>query len=305
MADYKDRMDDWREAARRKARELDEKFKIKERVEDGARAAQDAAIRGASRVASEAERARAEAERLGEELGADGRAEELREQARRTAEEVERLARAAGERVRGAGRATGERAGAVFEGAKKNYERAARVVGAGARVTRLSAATGVGLSKAYEWARHNPKQAVMVTLSVAAGVQGGAFFPRLDGVLLGAHPHWLTHSALPVWALRKAGSKFDSYLRERETLIGRGACVQRRRGRDARHFGGERRVVQSLRLGARESEAGRAGVALDRRGLGRGRGLPTSRRRAYRRAPALVHTFSSARLGAPPRRHEV
>ena len=231
MADYKDRMDDWREAARRKARELDEKFKIKERVEDGARVAQDAAKRGASRVASEAERARAEAERLGEELGADGRAEELREQARRTAEEVERLARAAGERVRGAGRSTGERAGEVFEGAKKNYERAARVVGAGARVTRLTAATGVGLSKAYEWARANPKQAVLVTLSVAAGVQGGAFFPRLDGVLLGAHPHWLTHSALPVWALRKAGSKFDSYLRERETLIGRGELTEAERKR--------------------------------------------------------------------------
>jgi hypothetical protein len=44
----------------------------------------------------------------------------------------------------------------------------------------------------------------------------------LDGVLLGAHPHWLTHSALPVYGLRKAGEKFDSYLKKREELIGRG-----------------------------------------------------------------------------------
>ena len=78
MADYRDKLDEWREAARRKARELDEKYNIKDRVEEGARAAQDAARRGADRVASETERARSEAERLGEEF-------EVREHARRAA----------------------------------------------------------------------------------------------------------------------------------------------------------------------------------------------------------------------------
>ena len=62
-------------------------------------------------------------------------------------------------------------------------------------------------------------------------MQGGALFPRLDGVLLGAHPHWLTHSALPVWALRRAGSAFDKYLREREELIGRGELTEAERER--------------------------------------------------------------------------
>ncbi|HLL77497.1 MAG TPA: hypothetical protein VK421_19735, partial [Pyrinomonadaceae bacterium] len=66
MADYKDRLGEWGEAARRKARELDERYKIKERVEEGARNAQEAARRGAARVAEETERAREEAERLGE-----------------------------------------------------------------------------------------------------------------------------------------------------------------------------------------------------------------------------------------------
>ncbi|HEY9283604.1 MAG TPA: hypothetical protein VIP46_09125, partial [Pyrinomonadaceae bacterium] len=88
-----------------------------------------------------------------------------------------------------------------------------------------------GAYRAYDWARANPKQAVVVTLSVAAGVQAGAFFPRLDGVLLGAHPHWLTHSALPVWALRRAGTAFDKYLREREELIGRGELTEAERQR--------------------------------------------------------------------------
>ncbi|HVF27219.1 MAG TPA: hypothetical protein VM943_03190, partial [Pyrinomonadaceae bacterium] len=63
MADYKDKLDEWREAARRKARELDEKYGIKERVEESARVAGDAARRGAEKVAEGAERARTEAER--------------------------------------------------------------------------------------------------------------------------------------------------------------------------------------------------------------------------------------------------
>ena len=231
MADYKDRLGEWGEAARRKARELDERYKIKERVEEGARTAQEAARRGAARVAEETERARAEAERLGEDFDVRDRAEELRGRAARVAEEAERAARAAGERVRGVAGAGAERAGEVFGGARRHYERAAKAVGTGARVSRLTAAAGAGAYRAYDWARANPKQAVVVTLSVAAGVQAGAFFPRLDGVLLGAHPHWLTHSALPIWALRKAGTAFDKYLREREELIGRGELTEAERKR--------------------------------------------------------------------------
>jgi len=41
-------------------------------------------------------------------------------------------------------------------------------------------------------------------------------------VLIGSHPHWFTHSALPVYGLRKAGEKFDNYLKKQEELIGRG-----------------------------------------------------------------------------------
>ena len=63
MADYRDRLEEWREAARRKARELDQKYGMNERVEEGARAASEAARRGAEKMAEGAERARAGAER--------------------------------------------------------------------------------------------------------------------------------------------------------------------------------------------------------------------------------------------------
>ena len=39
MADYKEKLDEWQQAARRKARELDEKYSISDLVGEGARAA--------------------------------------------------------------------------------------------------------------------------------------------------------------------------------------------------------------------------------------------------------------------------
>src|ERR1051325_8175569 len=90
MTDYKDKLDEWQRAARRKARELDEKYDIKGRVEEGARVAQDAAKRGAETIAREAERARTEAERL------VGDEQEVRDRARHAAEEAARRARGGG-----------------------------------------------------------------------------------------------------------------------------------------------------------------------------------------------------------------
>jgi len=219
MADYRDKFEEWRETARRKARELDEKYNIKGRVEERARAAQEAARRGAERVASEAERARAGAERLGDDF-------EVREHARRAAEEAARVGREASDAFRAAGRSAGEKANEVFDEARNYYEQAAQFYDMGARLTRVTTAATAGLFKAYDWARANPRQAVTVSLSLVAGVRLGASFPGLDAVLLGSHPHWFTHSALPVWALRRAGEKFNSYLRERERLIARGELAK-------------------------------------------------------------------------------
>ena len=219
MADYKDKLDEWQRAARRKARELDEKFGLKERVEEGARVAQDAARRGAETFAGGAERVRAEAERLGEEY-------EVREHAHRAAEEAARRAREAGEAVRNVAGAAGEKAGEVFDGANYYYDRASRTARVGARFTKASVASTAGLLKARTWIKENPGKAALVTFSLVAGARVGAAFPSLDGVLLGAHPHWFTHSALPVYGLRKIGEKFDGYLRERETLVKGGQLTE-------------------------------------------------------------------------------
>ena len=76
MTDYKEKFDDLHRAAKRKARELDEKLNVTGIVEDTARVAGDAARRGAQTIADGAEQLRAEAGRFADEneSARDGRA---------------------------------------------------------------------------------------------------------------------------------------------------------------------------------------------------------------------------------------
>jgi hypothetical protein len=251
MSDYRDKLEEWQRAARRKARELDEKYDIKGRVEEGARVAGDAARRGAETFAGGAERARAEAERLNDEF-------EVGERARHAAEEAARRAREASDAVRSAAGAAGEKAGEVFGEAKNYYERASKAYDVGARMTRATAYATAGAIKASNWVKDNPGKAAMVTLSIVAGVRVGASFPGLDAVLIGSHPHWFTHSALPVYGLRKVSEKFDGYLRKQEQLITDGKLKEAERNRV--EF--ERKVVKYVGAPLLGAFSCAAGVAM-------------------------------------------
>src|SRR6185369_9387153 len=184
---------------------------ISDLVGEGARAAGEAARRGAETMANGAERLRAEAERIADD-------EEMNETARRAASGVKK----AGQVARDVAGEAGKRAGEAFGEAKTYYDRASQFYDAGARLTRASTAATAGVLKARDWIKENPGKAAVGSVSLVLGIRAGMAFPGLDGVLLGAHPHWFTHSALPVYGLRKAGEKFDSYLKKREELIGRG-----------------------------------------------------------------------------------
>jgi len=221
MADYKEKLDEWQQAARRKARELDEKYSISDLVGEGAKAASDAAKRGAETMASSADRLRAEAERLTDE-------EQVGETARRAASETVKNMKKAGKVVRDAAGDTGKK---VFDDAKTYYDRASQIYDTSARFTRASAAATTGVLKARDWIKENPGKAAVVSVSLVLGIRAGAAFPGLDSVLLGSHPHWLTHSALPVWGLKKASEKFDNYLKKQEELIARGEVDEAARQR--------------------------------------------------------------------------
>jgi hypothetical protein len=218
MADYKEKFEEWQEAARRKARELDEKYSISDLVGEGAKAASEAAKRGAETMASGADRLRAEAERLTDD-------EEVGETA---ANETVKNVKKAGKVVRDVAGDTGKR---VFDDAKTYYDRASQIYGTGARFTRASTAATTGLLKARDWIKENPGKAAVVSVSLVLGIRAGAAFPGLDAVLIGSHPHWLTHSALPVWGLKKASEKFDNYLKKQEELIARGEIDEAARQR--------------------------------------------------------------------------
>ena len=250
MADYKDKIDEWQRAARRKARELDEKFAISDLVEDGARAAGDAAKRGVDTMANGAERLREEAERLAE----DG---DVGETARRAAGEAMRGAKKASEVFRNVAGDAGKKAGQAVDEAKKHYERAAKVYDTGARLTRASTAATSGVLKARDWIKENPGKAALVSVSLVMGVRMGSAFPGLDAVLLGSHPHWLTHSALPVYGVQKAGEKFDNFLRKQEELIAKGELTEAEKNR----IEFERKIVKYVGaplLGAFSCAAGAA-----------------------------------------------
>ena len=235
MADYKEKFDDLHRAARRKAQQLDEKLGVKNIVEDTARVAGDAARRGAKTIAEGAEQLRAEAERFAEDS-------KLRETAGRAADEAKRRAKDAGKIIldaagdagkiiRDTAGPAGKKAEKVFDEAVGYATTATKMAGKSVRATRASAAATAGIIKAKDWVKENPGKAAAVSFSLILGVRMGTAFPGLDAILLGSHPHWLTHSALPVWGLKKASEKFEEHLRKQEQRIQNGELAEAERER--------------------------------------------------------------------------
>ena len=224
MTDYKEKFDDLHRAAKRKARELDEKLNVTGMVEDTARVAGDAARRGAQTIADGAGQLRAEAGRFADETN-------LRETAGRAVDEARRRAKDAGKIIRDAAGPAGKKAEKVFDEAVDYATTATKFAGKGVRATRASAAATAGVMEAKDWVKENPGKAAVVSFSLILGIRMGASFPGLDAVLLGSHPHWLTHSALPVLGLKKASEKFDEYLKKQEARIAAGELDEAERER--------------------------------------------------------------------------
>ena len=254
MADYKEKLDEWQKTVRRKAREFDEKFALSDLVDEGSRVAGEAAKRGAETLSSGAEKLRAEAERL----AGDG---DLGNTARRAADEAVRGAEKAGKIIQDAagdvGKQASKAAGEVFDDAKTYYDRASHFYETSAKVTRASTAATAGILKAREWIKENPGKAALVSFSLVVGVRMGTALPGLDAVLLGAHPHWLTHSALPIFGARKLSEKFNDYIRKQEQLIADGQLdeAERKRVEFARNM---TKYVGAPLLGAVSCAAGAA-----------------------------------------------
>ena len=198
--------DQIREAAKRKAQELDEKYELRTKIEEGVNAATEAA--------------RDQFTRIDEQYRVT---ENLKEKAAQV--NVDEAARAAEETAReifGAARG-------YYERAEQAYDFTARTVGAAGAVTAL---TDI-YSRAREWVRENPGKATVVTLSLIAGVRAGSSIQSLGVTLLGSGTggHWLFHSALPVVGLRKLTTRYQEYLRTQESLLAEGRLDEAERER--------------------------------------------------------------------------
>src|SRR6185503_10099603 len=122
MSDYKEKLDDLQRAARRKARELDEKLGVSDIVEEGARVAGQAARKGAQTIADSAEHLRSEAGRFAEDQNLRESAGQAAGEAKRRAKDAGKIIREAagdaGKIIREAAGPAGKKAGEVFDGAK-------------------------------------------------------------------------------------------------------------------------------------------------------------------------------------------
>ena len=189
--------DQIREAAKRKAQEIDEKFEVRTKIEEGVNAATEAA--------------REQFNRIDEQYRVT---ENLKEKAAQV--RVEEAARAAEETAReifGAARG-------YYERAEQAYDFTSRTAGAAGTV---SALTDV-YARARQWMRDNPGKAAVVTLSLIAGVRAGSSIQSLGVTMLGSGTggHWLFHSALPVVGLRKLTRRYQEYLQTQESLLAEG-----------------------------------------------------------------------------------
>lgn len=237
MANYREKLENLRKNAEEKARELDEKYNLREKIEEGAKIATGAAKVGADGLREGADKLFAEAEKLREEAERMAEDSELSEHARKVASEAARRAREVGENIRETAGKAGEtlgvssekagdfykgardKAGSFYKTARKTAESAAGVFNFGVSWTRIANNTISGITKAASWTIENPWKAAGTGASVLFGLRVGAAVPYLS-------THWLPNSALPVWGLKKATVKFNEYLTRREELIQKGELTE-------------------------------------------------------------------------------
>jgi len=237
------KLDELRRRAEEAARQIDEKFEIKSKLDKGARATTNALRKGAEAATSSIDAAREEVSRLdrrhkvSERVGDSARrAADAAQDALRRSGIKDKAAEAASEASQKAGEVVNDAkqtASDLFGDARRYYENASGAARASVSAARLPTSLLGGLASARRWAKKNPGKAAVVSLAFIAGTRGGSAFSSLDVVLLGAGGagNWLFHSAIAPYGLRKLSEKYDAYLKRQETLIREGNLPEAERAR--------------------------------------------------------------------------
>ena len=237
------KLDELRRRAEEAARQLDEKFEIKSKLDQGARAATGALRKGADVASSTIDAAREEVTRLNREHRVTERVTDSARRAVDTADDVlkrsgikEKAADAASEASQKASEVADDAkqaASDLFGEARRFYDNASGAARASASAARLPSSLIGALASARRWAKKNPGKAAVVSLAFIAGTRAGAAFSSLDAVLLGAGGagNWFFHSAITPYALRKLSQKYEAYLKKQDALIREGKLTEAERAR--------------------------------------------------------------------------
>ena len=216
---YSKKFDELRDAAKRKAQELDQQFGLRDKLEQGINTATDVARKGVEVASDAAKAARDQASKIDEQY-------RVKENLRSTAEQ-------AGETIRTGAQAAEETAREMFGNAQGYYRRAEQAYNLSASGARITEAAISGYEKARAWIKENPGKTAAVTLSMIYGVRAGSALPGLGATILGAGAggHWFFHSALPIVGIRKLTERYNEYLKEQEARIASGELDEAERAR--------------------------------------------------------------------------
>lgn len=226
MSDYKEKFEEWQKTAKEKIEEIDEQFRLKEKLEEGAKVLINTAQKGAETLREGVDRLKNEAEKSEVGKQAVKIAEEVVKTASETAktawemsEPVRQMAEEAGEKASEVLGTAAEKVEDVFDKTKERVGKAAnrisKTIEHGTNWTQTFDAAVKTAQKTVEWVKENPFNAALTGISVIFGAGLGA------GLTL-ASSHWFFNSALPVWSVKKISEKFTKHIEEQEELIRKG-----------------------------------------------------------------------------------
>jgi len=222
--------DQLRDAARRAAQDLDERFDLKNKAEQGINAAGEVAQKTGAAINEAAGAARERLDKFDERYRVR---ENLRDKAARAEETLREGARVAQTGAEQFSKTAEDTAREIFGAAQDYYHRAEQAYNLGASGARVTEAALSGFEKARVWIKENPGKTAVVTFSMIAGVRIGSALPNLGVTILGAGAanNWFFHSALPIVGLRKLTEKYNDYLKEQEKMLAEGKLDEAERGR--------------------------------------------------------------------------
>jgi hypothetical protein len=207
---YSKRLDELKRKVSDTAKDLDEKYDIKGKVDRSAKTATERLRKGADVVSAGIDAARREFEKVDAEYDVSGKV-------KRSAEDV-------AETVKEGAKTAGEKADDLLGEAEKYYDRVSQFSRAAERTAKAGASIKSSWGKVREWVKENPGKTALISVSVVAGTRMGSAFPGLGAVILGAGSpgNWLFHSALAPYGLRKISERYFEYLKNQERLINAG-----------------------------------------------------------------------------------